>query len=254
MSETEELSAHWQRYKMEYAAFPTTTHFVERSVKVYNFCSNKSRAEERISQFAICYNIVHDVNQLTKDLMIEAKLEKGQTYKDAGSIKAVGKVKNKTVLQNVFSRHNKIEFAFKTYPILKDVYNDIRDTIRFNQLASFKEECQNNYFDQISDAMEKARKPNKTEIKSGVVFTPALMNQVRFHDAKAGIHNDGFKAELKARGYKGDLNSISKFTELKNELKKLMNEQGETDKENWKEIKFFSIKSNYNWRQKLQRK
>ena len=253
MNEAEELSYHWQRYKMEYDAFPTTTHFVERSVKVYNFCSNKSRTEERVSQFAICYNIVHDVNQLTKDLMLEAKLEKGQTYKDPSSIKAVGKVKNQTVLQNVFNRHNKIEFALKTYPILKDLYNDIRETIKFDQVASFKEERQNSYFENVSDAMEKARKPNKIENKSGVAFTPALMNQVRFHDVKAGIHNNGFIAELEARGYKGDLNAICNFTQLRNELKKLMFEQGVTDKGDWKEIKFFPIKSKYDWRQMLKK-
>ena len=184
MNKAEELSVHWNRYKMEYSAFPTTTHFVERSVKVYNLCSNKIRSEERVSQFAICYNIVHDVNQLTKDLMIEEKSEKGQTYKDAGNIKAVGKVKNKTVLQNVLSRHNKIELALKANPILKDVNSGIVETVSLNEVASFKEERQNEYFNEISDAMKKARKPNNLENKTGVVYTPAVMNQVRFHDTK----------------------------------------------------------------------
>ena len=100
---------------MDYAALAATTHFVERSVKIYYFCSNKSRSEERVSQLAICYNITHDVNQLTKEIMIEEKKKRGQHYKDESCVKAVGKAKNKTLLQNVLERHNKIELVLKGF-------------------------------------------------------------------------------------------------------------------------------------------
>ena len=253
MNEAEELAPHWLMYKMEYAAFPTTTHFVERSVKVYNFCSNKSRTEERVSQLAICYNIVHDVNDLTKELMIKEKEKKGQSYKDADNIKAVGKLKYKTVLQNVVSRHNKIEMALASFPRLKDVYNDIKTGIAFNEVPSFKDERQNDYFNRISNAMEKPRKPNRMENQKGVFYTPAVRNQVRFHDTKAGIHNDGLEAELEVRGFT-DFASLTTFTQLRNKLKTIMIEKGETETKNEKEVKFFSIQSKYDWTKMLQKK
>ena len=230
---------------MEYVAFPTTTHFVERSVKVYNFCSNKSRSEERVSQFAICYNIVHDVNDVAKKSMIKQKTEKGQCYKDNSNIKAVGKIKNQTVLQNAFDRHNEIEDALKTYPHLRDVFNDIKDTITYNDATSFKEERQNIYFEEVSAAMEKARKPNKVERQQGVAYTPAIQNHVRFHDAKTG-HEKGILAELDARGFTFD-SSVPKIKGLRNKLKEIMIQQGETEEVHVSNIKFFPIMSNYDW-------
>ena len=125
---------------MHYAALGTTTHFVERSVKVYNFCSNKSRTKGRVSQSAICFNITHNINHLTKELMIKAKRERGGVYKDKGKIKAVGKIKNKTVLENVLDRHNTITNAIKMHPQLQETYDDIADVIFFNNTLSFQDQ------------------------------------------------------------------------------------------------------------------
>ena len=55
-----------------------------------------------------------------------------------------------------------------SFPCLKDVYNDIKTVIAFNEVPSFKDERQNDYFNCISNAMEKARKPNKLENQKGV--------------------------------------------------------------------------------------
>lgn len=230
---------------MDYAALAATTHFVERSVKIYNFCSNKSRSEERVSQLAICYNITHDVNQLTKEIMIEEKKKRGQHYKDESCVKAVGKAKNKTLLQNVLERHNKIELVLKKHPELMSIYKDIVDTISFDQASSFKLERQNERFNQEVDAMKKTRKPNKIEKEKGVEFTPAVMGKVRFFDAKKN-HEDGIKAELMVRGFT-DFSSLPNITACKNKLKEMMVARGETEKNNIKEIKHFPILSTYDW-------
>ena len=58
-----------------------------------NYCNNKFRTEERTSQFAICYNLVHDLNDTTKAIMIEEEEGKGGTYKNEEKLKARGKVK-----------------------------------------------------------------------------------------------------------------------------------------------------------------
>ena len=66
------------------------------------------------------------------------------------------------------------------------------------------------------------------------------MNQVRFHDEKKNTHDDGLKAEIEARGYKGDMfASKPNITALKKKLKELMIEQGEVNKMDLKDIKFF---------------
>ena len=245
-----QLSSHWQTYKMKYASFPTTTHFVERSVKVYNFCSNKSRSEQRVSQLAVCYNIIHDVNHLTKELTIEARKESGkQAYKNEGNIKAGGKARNKTLLQNVLNRHTNIEWALTMFPQLKATYNDIADSVKHNGSSSFKTERQNDNFEKAKVAMTKTRKPNKTEIKKGVHYTPAIRNQVRFHKVKANQDEDGIKLELLARQFAGDFSPLTNITKLKAKLKEVMISKGENEdgQTNPKEIKYFSVKSDYNW-------
>ena len=235
---------------MKFASFPTTTHFVERSVKVYNFCSNKSRSEQRVSQFAICYNIIHDVNYLTKELMIEARKESGkQAYKNEEKIKAGGKARNKTLLQNVLSRHKNIEWALTMFPQLKTTYNDIVEAVKHNDASSFKAERQNDNFEKTKIAMSKARKPNKAEIQKGVNYTPVIRNQVRFHKVKANMDEDGIKLELLARNFTGDFSPLTTITKLKNKLKEVMIAKGEAEggQTNPKEIKYFPMKSNYDW-------
>lgn len=228
---------------MEYAAFPTTTHFVERSVKIYNFCSNKSRSEERVTQLAICYNIVHDVNELTKELLIKEKKDKGKHYKDEAAIKACGKVKNKQLLQNVCTRNKKIGLAFSSFPNLRSTYEEIADVIRYNPKTSFKIERQNDYYGQTTLAMNKARKPSQIEKISGVEFTAAVRNEVRLHDVKK-TQKEGIEAELAIRGFV-NFSSLPNFTALKNKLKELVAK--ETNVNKIQDVKFFPIRSGYDW-------
>ena len=70
------LEVHWLRYKNMYAAFPTTTHFTERAVKIGNLCSKKSRGEERTSQYAVKYNFLSEANEVAKEEMVLEKAKK----------------------------------------------------------------------------------------------------------------------------------------------------------------------------------
>ena len=246
MNQDNELDAHWQRYKTKYAAFPTTTHFVERSVKVYNFCSNKSRSEHRISQFAVCYNVIHDVNQLTKDLMIETKVDKGQTYKKEDKVKAVGKLKNITILHNVVERHNKIENVLQNHSDLRQRFHDILETVSSDQESSFLTVRQDDYFEKAKNAMQKkAKKPNQIEKRKGVDRTPAVRKEVRFFDLRKEKQEDGLKAELMFRGFTNF--SSLKIGGLKNKLKELMISHKETEETNPKNSKHFKMQSDFDW-------
>ena len=245
MNKAEELAPYWQMYKMKYVAFATTTHFVERSVKIYNFCSNKSRGEERVTQFAICYNIVHDVNQLTKELMIAAKLERGQIYKDDSKVKPVGKRKNQTILQNVVDRHNKLASIMKNHPHLLRIHKEILETISISaDILSFKKQRIIDSYNEAMPLMEKERKKNKIENKTGVDHTPAVKKEVRFFSVK-DADKEGIIEELSARGFT-DVSGLKNITQLKEKLKDVHMEQ-ENIKKDKKEIKFFTIKSKYDW-------
>ena len=233
---------------MEYAAFPTTTHFVERSVKVYNFCSNKSRKESRISEFAICYNIVHDVNNLTKELMIEEKRVRGGLYKNETKVKAVGKMKNRTILQNVIKRNDDIVHALKGNNELNSIYEDIKAAVSYDDKASFKSERHRDYHEKNKCLRKKDRRPNKLERAKGVEHTAAVKREVKFFDVKKEFGKDGIKAELEARGFSDFSIVADNITALKDKLKEIIVERGEVqpDKKDGK-VRNFPIKSNYNW-------
>ena len=232
---------------MDYAAFATITHFVERSVKVCNHCSNKSRTEDRVTQFAICYNLVHDINYLTKELMIKHKREKGGRYKDESKIKAVGYLKNQTILQNVVERNKKIEHAFSNYCGLQEIHKDIAVAMSCEKEASFQAERECDYHEKVKQMRKKPRKPNQTEKKTRVHHTAATMNKPRFADVRK-IHLDGIKAELEARGFT-DYASMN-FTQTRDKLKSIVTEEEGRDgniKEEVQKTKHFFIKSTYDW-------
>ena len=64
--------------------------FVQQSVKVSRLCQgcNGYRCEECVSQIAICHNIVHNVDDETKEKIKEIKEEKGEYYKSGDKLKA----------------------------------------------------------------------------------------------------------------------------------------------------------------------
>ena len=242
------LKDHWSRYKHNYVAFPTTTHFVERSVKVSNFCSNKSRSEERTSQFALCYNLVHDVNDVTKDRMIQNKSQMGdKRYKNEDKIKARGKAKHVSIIEQVETRHNKIELALQDDD-LKNAYDATYQLVKFSTENSFQMERQKSHFDQGSLLISKPRKANQTEKTTGVDFTPFMRNEVRFFYVNIKYHG-GLEAELAARGFT-DTSSLRNFTALKNKLKEIV--AAEVGEKNIKNVKHFPILSSYDWTPLLQ--
>ena len=246
-NKAEELSPFWLRYLMKYAAFGTTTHFVERrSVKIYNYCSNKSRSEERVTQFAICYNIKNDVNHFAKETMIEAKVDKGQAYKNDKKLKAVGKLKNDAILSSVVGRHEKIQWTLEKHSShLKPIYDEILTTIKMEPNAlSFKKERQSESFINDLPLMMKERKKNKIETKTGVVFPPAVRKEVHFFSVKQD-DIDGVKAELTVCGFT-NFAVLPNITQMKEKLKEIYMKQ-ENIKLDKKEVKHFRIKSNYDW-------
>ena len=150
-------------------------------------------------------------------------------------------IKYKEIFKNVVERHNKIEFALKYHPGLRDRYNAIKNAITFSVATSFKVQRQNELFEQSTTAMKKQRRPNKTELQRGVGFTPAVSNKKRFHYVKKE-EAEGLKLELQARGVT-DFSTLDTFGKLKKKLKELVFE--EEGGEDIKDIKFFPILSNY---------
>lgn len=240
-----DIEIHWLRYKQNYAAFPTTTHFVERSVKLSNFCSNNGRSEERTSQFAICYNVVHDVNDITKKRMIDNKSRKGKKFKNEDKIQARGKIRNTTAIENVLVRHNQIEDAVRDVE-MKKTYDTIAELCQFSTSSSFRAVRQKNEHEQNVKKVasrKNIRKPNKIERETGFDITATMKNEVRFHDATKEQYEAGIDAELNARG--AQFASADNFTTKKNLLKKLVAE--EKNIKNVLEVKTFSIRSRFDW-------
>ena len=230
-------------YKEDYAAFPTTTHFVERSVKVSNYCggSNKSRCEERTSQFAICYNIVHDVNDVSKKEMIRKKTEKGETYKEEAKLKARGKTRQKIALGTVLERHHLIEDSLQD-PNFNATYGKIKSQMNLSS-KSFKSIRQQKEFESNEAKSIKVRKPNVTERMTGFDIMPVMSNQVRLHNATKDKYEKGIDLELIARGVE-DFSIFPNFKAQKKKLKELSaDEMGIPIQD----CTHFNIKSTFDW-------
>jgi hypothetical protein len=243
-----DIEIHWLRYKHDYAAFPTTTHFVERSVKLSNLCSSYGRSEERTSQFAICFNVVHDVNDITKKRMIGGKSKKGKKFKNEDKIQARGKIRNSTAIENVLLRHQLIETAVQDVE-MKNIYASIAELCQFSTKSSFRAERQKNEHGQnvkkvlASRRKNNIRKPNKIERETGFDITATMKNEVRFHDATKEKYEAGIVAELNAR--EDQLASTDTFTMKKNLLKKLVAEEKHI--KNVSDVKSFPIRSTFDW-------
>ena len=240
------LQHHWRRYLENHAAFPTTTHFVERSAKVSNYCNNKHRNEERTSQFAICYNLVHDLNETTKETMIKEKEGKGKNYKNNDNVKPPrGEVKFRIHLQKVKYRHDRIETALLNNPDLEKTYERIAKLVKFDPTNSYKAHRRREAQQYNESVQNKHRKPNKIEREVGFDITPVLQNQVLFHGATRTKYVLGIEAEILARDDTIDLSQFKNMTEKKNELKRLVAiEFGIADVQT---VKMFPIKSSYDW-------
>ena len=240
---SKDLCQHWLRYKEEYAAFPTTTHYVERSVKISNFCkgSSQSRSEERSSQFAICYNIVHDVNDMAKEeMIIERHNNKESTYKNEDKLIARGKSRQKTALHTVVQRHMEIGRAMEDGS-LSDTYTCIEKKINIKS-KSFRSERQQREYDINVSKSSKVRKGNQIERMKGFDVTAAMANKIRFSAATKPFE-DGINLELNARGV-NSLDSFKNFTDKKTALKKLCAKEEDIQ---LKECTHFNIKSSYDW-------
>ena len=216
---------------------------MERSVKISNFCSNKSRSEGRTSQLALCYNNVHDVNDITKNRMIQDKKQMGdKKYKNEDKIKARGKVKNISVIEQIKARHDKIELSLEEDNLNK-VYDDIYHRVKFSTEDSYQTERQKDYYDQGTLLMSKTRKASQVEKTTGVDFTPYVRREVRFFDVKIK-YQDGLVAELAARGFT-DTSSLRNFTAIKDKLREIVAK--EAGEKNAKNVKDFPILSSYDW-------
>ena len=243
-----ELYRHWLRYKEDYAALPTTTHFVERSVKISNVCrgSSQSRCEERTSQFAICYNNIHDVNDIAKEEMLQVKHEKGEAYKDTYKLKARGKARQGTAISNVIKRHQTIEKALES-ATLKDSYKKIEEQINI-KAKSFKSVRQQKEYEYHVSKSSKARKENQYERLTGFDITAAMANKVRF-SAATMAHREGIELELRVRGVE-DLSNLKNLTAMKNLLKELCAKE---DDISVKDCLYFKRKSSYDWLNKTKK-
>ena len=122
------------------------------------------------------------------------------------------------ILKKVKDRHNKIEGLVASNAELKEAFDCISKLAVFSTSNSFKAERQKTYFEKTSEALKKkVKRQNKLERTTGVTFTAAVCEKVRFFDAKIN-YREGIKAELRARGCT-DFDRFKNFTQLKNEWK-----------------------------------
>jgi hypothetical protein len=84
------------RFKMNYSALPSTTHFVERGVKIAGISSNSKRSDTRATHYAIGSNFTEDVNRVTIETM-----KSEFNYKNEEAIVPRGKVFSKHLLARI---------------------------------------------------------------------------------------------------------------------------------------------------------
>ena len=249
MVEDADLHNHWLQYKLKYSALSTTTHFTERAVKVSNYCSNGSRAEERVSQFALCYDAVHDSNARAKSSMISLKEEKGGEYKNNNKIKARGKHKYMSTFEIIKDRHTKIEGALAIPgENLKTNYALISEAAKFSSSKSFKGQRQREEHEKTNrrNAGQPPRPPNQLMLATGVDTTTYMANEVQLSAATKKKYEKGIDAELLARNFPQEqLSSFRNYLSKKKKLKELV--ALEKNVEDVTTIKSFAIKSAFDW-------
>lgn len=214
-------------------------------MKICNYCSNKSRLEERTSQLAICYNSVHDLNSSAKDEMVKSKASKNENYKNEKKLKARGCIKQVTVLNKIWERHSTIEKTLQENESLSETYEQICKIVKFDTSTSYRVHRQKNEMNERQKLARKQRVPNAIERRTGVDITPAMENRVLFHSVQKDYVR-GVEKELIARGM-NDFTSLKTITQKKNELKKLVAREEGKNENNIKEIKRFAILSDYDW-------
>ena len=188
----------------------------------------------------MCYNIIHDVNDIAKEEMIEAKDNKGQSYKNENKLRARGKARQSTALSTVMKRHLTIEEAMKD-PTLKDCYGEIAKRVNV-RADSFKSVRVGKEYEYNMNRSSKERRQNQYEKVTGFDVTGEMADGVRF-SAATNAYKEGVKAELIARGV-NDLSNLKSIRELKNELKKLCAKEANIP---LKECIYFQKLSSYDW-------
>lgn len=235
------------RYKKDYAALPSTTHFTERAVKVSNYCSNISRSEERVSQFALCYNVVHDTNVRAKGEMVAAKKKKGKEYKNNSKVKARGKIKFHSIFLNVAQRHQQITSAIKQNERMGFVFNEIFEAAKYSGKKSFKAERLREKYEKNHSGDKAPKPPNAIERVTGFDITANMRNEVPFSKA-VRRYEEGIVLELRARGISDEdlaLLENENFTAKKNKLREMV--AAERNISDVKEVKSFGVQSNFDW-------
>lgn len=237
------LRDHWNRYKFNYAAHPTTTHFTERAVKISNLCGSFSaRDETRVSQYALCYNDVHETNQRAKHNMKSKKEQDGKDLDDK-LFKARGKNKFLSALELVHARNLQIEVAVRESDELKNTYQSITETAMYSA-TSFKTQRQQQAFERAQNEIVKP--PNAIERMTGWDVTHLMSSEVPFKEAKKDKWEGGIIAELLARGVNLDDISGKKFSEKKKMLKELVAK--EKNEEDLRLVRSFPILSDFDWK------
>lgn len=211
-----------------------------------NYCSNRSRPEERVSQFALCYNATHDSNEMAKKMMISNKEKKSQSYKSNEKLRARGKLKFLSSLSLVKARHEKIEAALIRNPNLVSTFKKITTASTCSSAGSFKQERQEKEFQKVNQPSTRVRQPNQLMRARGVDYTHYIANEVQFSAATKKNYEAGINAELIIRGFPEDqLGSFQNYNTKKRQLRNMVAMEKKMDDP--KDVKSFAIKSSFDW-------
>lgn len=196
------------RFKMNYSALPSTTHFVERGVKIAGISSNSKRSDTRASHYAIGSNFTENVNRITIEKM-KSKFD----YKNEEAIVPRGKIFSEHLLaeiEGIDTRINKLCLDKEK----KAVYTEMHTRLNEEKLA-FRHNLVNFAVDAGDKQQHKRKgmKAPKASLVRGMDRTEAMNGAFCFKDLKKDKHWDMLGKELEAR----DLNAPHSmtFTQLK---------------------------------------
>ena len=212
-----------EKYKDLYSPLASTTQFVESFVKVAGESDNPSRTDTRATHFAIGSNLLREVNEETKQLMLNENELKSKQYIDPDEIKPRGGIFLQVLLRKVKEIDRRMT-ALLQDPRKAEEFQKIKSSITDNN-AGFRHILAKNFIEEGRErraGRSNIGAPQATRM-TGVATTLASKGGFNFKDLNKGRHWDMLGFELLAREQAAPFNST--YTQLKDKLVKIVGKE-----------------------------
>jgi len=200
-------------YCEHYAAFATTTHFVEAGVKIAKIANNNARDELRMTHYAIGSNLIEEINELTVKYMLETG-----KYKDTNNIKPRGEYKVLETAKYLTARSKDLEVLLSN-PVEQAIWSRMRSCLS-DTTKSFKKQRDTQKMDEFGDQIQKRDKlqGNKLAHQQGYDTTDLLSGNTIFSQMTKANHLELLKEELSCRNVTYDA-TVEGFQKLRSKLR-----------------------------------